>query len=259
MKPPEHKPADVVYASEQELPQCHSTGSQLRRNIRPYHPCDREAVRRICCDTGFLGQPIDPIFQDRELFADFLTSYYTDAEPESSFIIEVNGAVGGYLLGSRNHARREKFERQLLPKIALRAAHRLLSGRYNSATRSYLMWLITRGWRETPRAPKHVPHFHINLLPQARSVPDTYRLIQSFLNYLVAAGEKSVFGQMVVFDGKRGPRMFARYGWTILNKSEITKYRQHYPEPVFLYTVMKDLTANADLYGLDLQKKQIHV
>ena len=25
--------------------------------IRNYHPADREAVRRLCCETGFLGKP----------------------------------------------------------------------------------------------------------------------------------------------------------------------------------------------------------
>ena len=66
--------------------------------IRSYQPSDREAVRSLCCQTGFLGEPIDPVYEDRELFADFLTTYYTDHEPESSFVIEKNGELRGYLL-----------------------------------------------------------------------------------------------------------------------------------------------------------------
>ena len=56
--------------------------------IRGYRRSDREAVRKLCCDTGFLGHPIDPVYEDRELFADFLTTYYTDHEPESCFLLE---------------------------------------------------------------------------------------------------------------------------------------------------------------------------
>jgi hypothetical protein len=67
--------------------------------IRSYRPSDREAVRKLCCDTGFLGDPIDPVYEDRELFADFLTSYYTDHEQESCFLLEVDGEISGYLLG----------------------------------------------------------------------------------------------------------------------------------------------------------------
>ena len=69
--------------------------------IRSYRSSDRDAVRRLCCQTGFLGEPIDPVYEDRELFADFLTTYYTDHEPESSFVIERDGELYGYLLGSR--------------------------------------------------------------------------------------------------------------------------------------------------------------
>jgi len=60
--------------------------------IRGYRRLDREAVRKLCCDTGFLGEPIDPVYEDRELFADFLTTYYTDHEPESCFLLEVDAS-----------------------------------------------------------------------------------------------------------------------------------------------------------------------
>src|SRR5262249_61326802 len=69
--------------------------------IRGYRRSDREAVRKLCCDTGFLGDPIDPVYEDRELFADFLTTFYTDHEPESCFLLEFEGEIRGYLLGSR--------------------------------------------------------------------------------------------------------------------------------------------------------------
>ena len=60
--------------------------------IRPYRPSDRDAVRRLCCETGYLGKAIDPVFEDRELFADYLTRFYTDREPESTFVLEQDGA-----------------------------------------------------------------------------------------------------------------------------------------------------------------------
>ena len=39
--------------------------------IRYYRAEDRAQVRQICAETGFLGDPVDPLFEDRELFADF--------------------------------------------------------------------------------------------------------------------------------------------------------------------------------------------
>src|SRR4028119_833664 len=77
--------------------------------IRKFEKRDREIVRRLCCDTGFLGEPIDPVFEDRELFADYLTAYYTDWEPESAFVLLVNGDIRGYLLGSRRPLRQQLY------------------------------------------------------------------------------------------------------------------------------------------------------
>jgi hypothetical protein len=41
--------------------------------IRAYRPSDREVIRRLCSDTGFLGQAVAPLFQDSDLFADLFT------------------------------------------------------------------------------------------------------------------------------------------------------------------------------------------
>src|SRR6266545_4747432 len=163
--------------------------------IRGYRRSDRETVRKLCCDTGFLGDPIDPVYEDRELFADFLTTYYTDHEPESCFLLEVDGEIRGYLLG----------------------------------------------WREVPAAPRRTPHFHINLLPDARKVSTTRALMSAYLSYLYRSGEKRVYGQIVTFESRRGEKMFERYGFKVLNRAEITKYKAFYPESVYLSTVIKNL------------------
>jgi hypothetical protein len=77
--------------------------------IRPYRQEDRARVRELCCETGFLGRDIKPVFEDRDLFADYLTRYYTDVEPESSFVLEHHGLIKGYLLGSRSPLRHQFF------------------------------------------------------------------------------------------------------------------------------------------------------
>ena len=119
--------------------------------IREYRTADREAVRRICCDTGFLGQSIDAVFQDRELFADYLTRYYTDAEPEAAFVVERDGIVRGYLLGSRRPFRQRCFD--LVNNLRLFAKGIARFPSYNATTRQYIRWILTRAWREVPPAP----------------------------------------------------------------------------------------------------------
>jgi len=221
--------------------------------VRTYQPDDRERVRFLCCATGFLGNPVDPLFSDRETFADFLTAYYTDAEPESAFVMEHEGEVLGYLLGCCYPARNRAYLMKVAPRLALRLLWRYAG--YPHATREYVRWLFRRSWRETPPAPKEAAHFHINLLPTAKSVAGTREMMDRFLLLASGRGCKSVFGQMVTRGERRASRMFERYGFRQINKREVTKFREHHDEPVFLCTVVKDLTENTRLYGVDLHKQ----
>jgi hypothetical protein len=189
--------------------------------------------------TGFLGEPIDPVYEDRELFADFLTTYYTDHEPESSFVVEMNGTICGYLLGCRRPLQNQLYSFYQNVWLFLRALTRYF--RYNKRSRRFIRWTLVHGWREVPAAPRRTPHFHINLLPDARKMSTTRALMSAYLSYLYRCGEKRVYGQIVTFESRRGEKMFERYGFNVLNRGEITKYKAYYPESVYLSTVVKTL------------------
>ncbi len=207
--------------------------------IRSYRASDRAAVRRLCCQTGFLGDPIDPVFQDHELFADFLTTYYTDKEPESSFVLEANGEIRGYLLGSRKPLRNQFYSFRQNIRLFLRALWRYPA--YDERSKRFIRWVISHGWHEVPAAPRRTPHFHINLLPDARKMSTTRALLSAYFSYLYRCGENHVYGQIVTFESRRGEKMFERYGFKVLNRAEITKYKAYYPESVYLSTVIKSL------------------
>ncbi len=207
--------------------------------IRPYRPSDREAVRDLCCQTGFLGEPIDPIYEDRELFADFLTTYYTDHEAESSFVLEVEGELRGYLLGSRRPLLNQLYSFYQNICLFLRALLRF--PRYQERSRRFILWVLMNGWREVPAAPRRTPHFHINLLPDARKISTTRALLSAYFTYLYRSGDKRVYGQIVTFESRRGEKMFERYGFRVMNRAEITKFKALYPQSVYLSTVIKNL------------------
>ncbi len=214
--------------------------------IRKFQPADRERIRALCCDTGFLGDPIDPVFEDREVFADFLVNYYLDEEPESAFVVGKKGVLLGYLIGSRFHKKRKGYYLRKMPGLISKVIRRFSS--YRQESRRFILWMICKGWHETPPVPKSLPHFHINLLPEARGVRSTRELIDQFLAHLRQLGEKGVYGQMVTTAHRRGERMFERFGFKLINRSEITKYQRYYPEPVYLSTVVKDFSENETLY-----------
>jgi hypothetical protein len=214
-----------------------------RAEIRAYRSEDRDVVRRLCADTGFLGQPIDPVFEDRELFADYLTGYYLCLEPDATLVCEVDGAVMGYLMGCRRPILNQTYQVIANLWVGVRAIYRCAMGAYGASSREFMRWIAFNAWREVPAAPRFTPHFHINLLPPARSVKNTRLLIQSFLEFLQRSGHKRVYGQMVTYESRRTDQLFERYGFSVTHRTEITKFRRSYPGRVFLATLVKDLSA----------------
>src|SRR5437870_8350908 len=174
--------------------------------IRSYRRSDRAAVRKLCCDTGFLGDPIDPVFEDRALFADFLTTYYTDHEPESSFVLEIGGQIRGYLLGSRKPLQNQLYAFAQNVVLFFRALLRYPT--YHERSRKFIRWVIWYGWREVPATPRLTPHFHVNLRSDARKVSTTRALMSAYLNYLYRFGAWGVFGHIVNFVSRAGDEVF---------------------------------------------------
>ena len=154
-------------------------------------------------------------------------------------IMEVNGEISGYLLGSRKPLQNQLYALYQNVWLFFRALTRYF--RYNQRSRRFIRWILAYGWREVPAQPRHVPHFHINLLPEARKASTTRALMSAYLSYLYRSGEKRVCGQIITFESRRGKKMFERYGFKVLNRAEITKYKAFYPESVYLSTVIKNL------------------
>jgi hypothetical protein len=207
--------------------------------VRAYQPSDREAIRDLCCRTGFLGKPIDPVFEDRELFADFLTDYYLTCEPDSAFIITIDNAVVGYLLGCRFPRRHQIFSVRHSVSLGAKAVFRL--PRYKAESRRYIRWIALNAWREVPDAPREIGHFHMNFLPEARRLAVFREVLERYLRFLADQGVKQISAQMVTFDERRTLHLFERYGFRVLNRSQISKFERFTSESVYLSTIIKDI------------------
>ncbi len=87
--------------------------------VRPYRRLDRERVRWVCCETGFVGDPVEAVFEGREPFADLWSKYWTDHEPQNAFVAEVEGRVEGYIFGSLDTKKQESiWGKKILPSVA---------------------------------------------------------------------------------------------------------------------------------------------
>lgn len=164
---------------------------------RRYRPQDREAVRRICGDTGFFGRPLEEVFHEREVMVDGLISYYTDFEPESLWVVEVRGEVKGYLSGCRDTLRALRiFSIQIVPRLVVVFFLRGHFFRWRS------WWMLGAGailgWRRgivlQPILSSYPAHFHINLEAGWRKQGLGSQLVKRFLESLERDGIRAVHG-----------------------------------------------------------------
>ncbi len=209
--------------------------------VRPYSGNDRETVRHICCETGFMGDPIEPLFTDRDAFADFFTRYYTDIEKESCLVAEDQGRVVGYLTGCVRH-RFYPFAQALLvggitiPKVILRAA----AGKYEKQNYRFLKWVLTRSASETPAYPKRSAHFHVNFLPEWRNGKVTRRIIFRFIKSLPGRGVKRVYGQIQTYGDARPAKVFERYGFRLFDQRRISRFEKLSSREVYVSTFVRE-------------------
>ena len=193
--------------------------------IRKFKKSDRPAVRTIACDTAFLGKPVEAFFEGREIIADFLTRYFTDYEPQSCFIAEVNTETAGYLLGAKDTARLArvafcKIALPLLVKIVFRAA---LFNRKNLTFLCRMLLSCLRGELKTPELHELYPAtLHINLAARFRSQGLGSDLIESYLAYL---RQEQVAGVYLATISTQAAAFFERCGFSLLHQSKRSYFR----------------------------------
>ena len=201
-----------------------SIAAQVR--VRGYAESDRPAIRQLCCDTGFLGNPIDTVFKDRELFADLFTGPYLKHEPEWALVAEAEGRVVGYLLGSV----RKDFDFVLMRNgfpIASKMLCKLLAGRYARHPRSgrFVRWLLTSGYQEQPKHPARAAHLHLDITNPYRGRGVGRRLWETYEQRLRSAGVNRCYGAFFSHPRRRPESVYARYGFSVFDRKRTTLFQ----------------------------------
>ncbi len=194
-------------------------------------------MRWICCETGFMGEPIEIFFMGREIFADIWTTYWTDYEPESCFVAEADGRVVGYLLGCVDTFRQERvFKEEIQPKIFRKA---LLSGfflhrkNWQFVFRSIRSWLKGEFKAPMKRIIKEYPaHLHINIAPpEYRGKGIGKALMLRYFDYLKGRGVRAVH-LVTTSRNKRALGLYYHLGFSELFRSPLTLYEHIVNEPI---------------------------
>lgn len=212
--------------------------------IRPYKTGDRSDIRRICCDTGFLGNPVETIFNDREIFADLFTAPYLDREPHWAWVAENNGKIVGYLLGSVSPT----FHRTLMLsgfQTTMKMIGRAAIGRYANHPRSkhFIRWLLTNGYWEQPKYPDNAAHLHFDIEKNHRGLGLGWRLWHVYETQLRRAGVERCYGSFFSWPKRRPESVYSRFGFSIFDRKQTTIFRPEISETVEVVCVHKNLGA----------------
>lgn len=160
-------------------------------NIRPYKAEDRPALRALCCDVADRGGPIENFFPDREVAADLLTKYYTDWEPQSSFVALCDGRMVGYINGCMDNRRYGLVMFWLLvPSILIKAFKRGIFFRREICQMAGVMlknWRRIFVWRKKDFH-SYQGHLHIGIAEDFRNQKVGRNLLKTLVDYALEAG-----------------------------------------------------------------------
>ena len=163
--------------------------------IRSYKPNDRLDVLRIYADTAVFGEPVETILEDRGLFSDAFTAYYTDFESDYLWVACIDDQVEGYLTGCVDtiSQRRRIIGRTILPLV-----WRIILGKYRLGwkTFNYAKYIAIGALRqEYPHVDlKEYPaHLHINVDADSRGRGLGRSLMTAYLDQLREIGVPGVF------------------------------------------------------------------
>jgi GNAT superfamily N-acetyltransferase len=163
--------------------------------IRKFGVQDRASVRRISCETAFVGEPRARIFSDDEILADALTVYFTDYEPQSCFVAVAHERVVGYISGAKDTMAMERiFNQRILSGLLMKAFRR---GVFFNRKNLWFFWRclvsMLKGEFRAPSFSREFPAIvHINLDKDFQRQAIGSKLIARFLQYLKEEGVSGV-------------------------------------------------------------------
>jgi len=205
--------------------------------IRRFSYTDRQDVRRICCETAFIEEPSSIFFEDDEIFADALTLYFTDYEPESCLVLVHGGRVAGYLIGAKNIKVENKiFMRNILSGLLCKALLRgALVKKRNIIFFFHILKSIIKLEFRMPDFSKDYPAtLHINIDKDYRAQGFGPQLIAAYLEYLK---KEKVTGVHFATMSDKARVFFAKQGFSLLfqGRRSYFKYILHKESPIYIF------------------------
>lgn len=206
-------------------------------HIRKYEAGDRLIVRRIFYDTAFMGEPASVFFDGEKIISDALTLYFTDYEPESCFVAEVNGSIVGCLIGAKSRIYAEKITRN---KIAPALLWEVLTAGVIFKKKNFififncLVSMIKGEFNESDFNKEFPAILHINVQKGYRGFDIGSKLINTYLDYLKA---QMIPGLHLATVSTDAAQFFLRQGFVLLHQGKRSYFRHilHKDIPLYIY------------------------
>jgi len=192
-----------------------------------------------------MGSPANEHIPDDWIWAEFWTRYFTDREPQNSWVVchEGDAEVVGYLTGTADARRFDRYLPFLVPGIVFRTIRRRLLRR--SASRKAIISILrslAAGEMSVPdRIVRDYPAtLHIDLLPEARARGLAGRLYRLFIRRMRSLGAAGIHAQTLSIN-KPITRFCRNAGFTLVAGRPIRAFVHVETEPIDIYTWTKPL------------------
>jgi ribosomal protein S18 acetylase RimI-like enzyme len=189
------------------------------------------------------GAPIENIFPDRQVAEDMLTKYYTDYEPQSTFVAISEGRLIGYINGCMDNRRYGLVMCWILiPALLIKAfkrglffrseIHQLLRGALKNWRRAF-------SWRKKSFH-SHQGHLHIGIAAEARGQHVGANLVKTLVEHAAKCGITELAA--TVHDGnKEATAFFEKQGFALRESYPMIMIRQgkeeHYHSLLYVKTI----------------------
>lgn len=210
--------------------------------IRPFEKKDKQSIRDICADTGLWGKPIDPVFQDRNLFAKLIVDPYLKLEPEHALVVEDKGKVVGYMISSMKKDFGIKSKIQIAGLGAIMGL-KFISGKYSNhaPSKNFVKWSFTQAMSQELNHPKNAAHLHLNMLEDYRNINLGKKLLNEFEQMAKASNHTRYYGEVFSSNNRRFESLYNRLGFEIVDKKRCTIFGDAIKDDIYAMCITKKL------------------
>jgi ribosomal protein S18 acetylase RimI-like enzyme len=207
--------------------------------IDRYRRRDRQHIRDICVQTCWLGRYEPALLPDDWIWAEYWTRYFTDVEPDLTWVArDASGVAVGYLSGTVNETRFHAYAPRLALGIAWHAIRERIL-RVPRTRRAVLAMLgaVARGdMALSARLQRRYPAaLHVNLMPEARGYGLGRRLVETLCDALNDRSIPGVHAQTISANASAGA-LFERTGFHLAARKPSRAYAHFDPRPMEVHT-----------------------